>query len=227
MKNNIGIKTFVRLDQAMIDLLIPHVSVGYHVEKHWAFWVLTPHISEEVETWLSLQPEDSYTRVSYTSTFRQLLCDPKSSRIAIGISLSEVTGKQIHQLLSSRKPLSFVSTGLDLSDYIPTKNPLIYNEASQEFFYVSRNIGADATAVTPTPIPQFPTTPPTNPELAQKFIDSLAGHDFFYDYSDSLAVYKSGKAAEKRLKDEGVAMGISRTEVERLYTEKYKSYLKR
>lgn len=225
MNNNIRIKCFIRLDQTMMDLLLPKVIVGHHVEKHWMFWTISVReLTGEIGEWLKAQPNDSWARVSYTSMFEQLMLNEQGDRIAIGISLSDISPEQIRMLIDSRKAMSIITCSIDES-YSRTKNPHIYTDPLKNglttYMYVKKGLGLPETAKPIIPVYQVPQN------LVEKFMTSLEGHDFFYDYSDSLAVWKAGKAAEKRLKEEGVAMGIPREEVERLYTEKYKSYLKR
>lgn len=53
MKFLIDVKTFLRADNAMLDLLLPHVSCGYPVKGHWAVWLIpTNKVPEEIKTWL-------------------------------------------------------------------------------------------------------------------------------------------------------------------------------
>ena len=57
MKFLINVKTFLRADDAMMDLLLPHVSCGYPVKGHWAVWLIpTNKVPDEVKTWLQHQP---------------------------------------------------------------------------------------------------------------------------------------------------------------------------
>lgn len=225
MINNIRIKTFIRLDQQMIDLLLPKVTVGHHLEKHWMFWTIpVREVTGVLETWLKSQPEDSWARVSYADMFSQLMLDKNGDRIAIGISLSEITPEQIRTLIDSRKAMSFITCTID-ERFIATKNPYIFTDPRKDggisYMYVQNGIGL------PQPLPPFESSPLFAPsaELEKKFKDSLEGHDFWYDYSDSLSVWKAGEARTKELKDGGVAMGLSRSDVDRLYREKYKELM--
>lgn len=222
MENNIGIKTFVRVDQAMIDLLLPEVITGHQVEDHWGFWVFNAKtISPKIKEWLACQPSDSWAVVRFTSAYQRLIADPEGTRIAVGVSLSQVTPEQIRQMLDSRKPISIIEVETGLLRYTVTKNPNIYT-ADRDFFYVPRFVGQGL----PEPIKPSVSMRSSNTELEQKFKDSLNGHDFWYDYSDSLSVWRAGEARTKDLKDAGIAMGLSRSDVDRLYDEKYKELTK-
>lgn len=225
MNNNIRIKCFIRLDQTMMDLLLPKVIVGHHVEKHWMFWTIpVRELTGEVAQWLEAQPKDSWARVSYTNMFEQLMLNEQGDRIAIGISLSDISPEQIRMLIDSRKAMSIITCSIDES-YSRTKNPHIYTDPLKNgmttYMYVKKGTGLPETAKPIIPVYRAPQ------DLVEKFMASLEGHDFFYEYSDSLSVWKAGKADEQRLKAEGVAMGIPEDEVNRLYDKKYKELTKR
>ena len=64
-------------------------------------------------------------------------------------------------------------------------------------------------------------------KLEKKFLDSLIGHDFWTDYSDSPSVRRRGDAEMNRLKAEGIEMGLSKADVDRLYTQKANELSKR
>lgn len=229
MKNNIGIKAYIRLDQTMIDLFLPAKPVGYCADGHWQHWVFYNHnVNEEMWVWLNNHPE-SWTHIRLLGVDNQYVPDPKGAYVAIGISLSEITPTQIRTLLDSRSPFSLVSVSLDMPGYTPTKNPNIYTREGTDFLYVERGIGLepklplDLSTVGDVPSDHLFDLRATE----QKFKESLDGHDFWYDYSDSAAVWKAGEARAKELKQAGMDMGLSRATVDRLYLEKYNELMKR
>ena len=229
MKNNIGIKSYIRLDQAMIDLFLPAKPVGYYADGHWQHWVFYNHdVNEEIKVWLDAHPE-SWTHIRLLGVGNECVPDPKGAYVAIGISLSEITPKQIRTLLDSRSPFSLVSVSLDMPGYTPTKNPNIYTREDKDFLYVARGIGLEQEL--PLDLSTVGDVPSDHlfdlRAKEQEFKDSLDGHDFWYDYSDSASVWKAGEARTKDLKQAGMDMGLSRATVDRLYLEKYNELMKR
>lgn len=224
MKFLIDVKTFLRADNAMLDLLLPHVSCGYPVKGHWAVWLIpTNKVPDEVKTWLQHQPIDAYDTCRYIGFVDGLksceVTDPVyTTHLAIGVSLSALDREQIQRLIRGKGSLSIVEADVSLPGYDVTKNPNLFTQGTTGFLYTPR-YKSTQTAVTET-------ESESKLVLKQKFIDSLKGHDFFYEYSGSLSVYRAGKAHEEKLKLEGCAMGLSKPEVDRLYAQAYKARLK-
>lgn len=236
---DINIKAFIRLDQTMLDLLLPTVTVGKVAENHWVYWLVpNKNLTPELKEWLSAQPGDCHAKVSFTAHFTHLYKDENGYYTAIGISLSQVTPSQIRSILDTRKPLglittSFLQNNLEDGTLTPTVNEHIFLTKKGDYLYVKSDIGLPALpldlSVEPPASPSsspYPSSRP-DPELAAKFEDLLEGHDFFYEYSDSLSVYKAGKRHEEELKRAGVELGLSTKHVDELYKAKYQSLMKR
>ena len=225
MKFLINVKTFLRADDAMMDLLLPHVSCGYPVKGHWAVWLIpTNKVPDEVKTWLQHQPVDAYDTCRYIGFVDGLksceVNDPTyTTHLAIGVSLSTLDREQIQRLIRGKGSLSIVEADVSRPGFDVTKNPNLFTQGSTGFLYTSRYKSAQ-TAVTET-------ESESKLVLKQKFIDSLKGHDFWYDFSDSLSVYKAGKARAEDLKRAGRELGLTGAEVEQLYNQKYKELMKR
>ena len=225
MKFLINVKTFLRADDAMLDLLLPHVSGGYPVKGHWAVWLIpTNKVPEEIKTWLQHQPADAYDTCRYIGFIEGLKsCSVNEigyvTYLAIGVSLSALNREQIQRLIRTKGSLSVIEANVTLPGYDVTKNPNLFTQGSTGFLYTSR--------YQPMQRVITETVSDSNLDLEQKFLDSLEGHDFWYDYSDSLSVYKAGKARAEDLKRAGCEMGLTGAEVERLYNQKYKELMKR
>jgi hypothetical protein len=223
MKFLINVKTFLRADDAMLNLLLPHVSCGYPVKGHWAVWLIpTNKVPDEVKTWLQHQPVDVYDTCRYIGFVDGLksceVNDPTyTTHLAIGVSLSALDREQIQRLIRGKGSLSIVEADVSRPGFDVTKNPNLFTQGSTGFLYTSRY----KAELTLAPKEE------SSSDLAKKFLDSLEGHDFWYDYSDSLSVYKAGKARAEALKRAGCEMGLTGAEVERLYNQKYKELMKR
>lgn len=216
---NTSIKTYLRLDDMMMSTVLPAVSCGYHVQDHWLIWTIPTHqVTPEIKAWLAAQPDTAYAKVRFTGLFDGMVDDAVTgTHLAVGVSLSAASGEMLYTLYSGRQPMSMVQVR-DTSKLSPTKHPLLFTDAKRpEFLYYK----LEPKEFVP------PVTPQVNAELVQKFKESLKGHDFWYAYSDSASVYRNGEATTKRLKDAGVAMGLSREVVDLLYTEMYNELTKR
>ena len=229
MKFLLDIKTFLRADDEMLDLLLPQVTTGYHFKEHWAVWLIpTNVVSNEVKAWMEHQPADSFATCRYIGFVDGLkACNidetAYTTYLAIGVSLSMLTRDQIQRLIRSKGSLSIIEANIEIGDYTSTKNPNLFTQGSAGFMYTPRFKSltaalADAIA---------PLVDESKLALNQKFLDSLEGHDFWYDYSDSLSVYKAGKARAEDLKRAGRELGLTGAEVEQLYNQKYKELMKR
>lgn len=236
---DINIKSFIRLDQTMLDLLLPTVTIGMVVKNHWVYWLIpNKNLTLEHKEWLSAQPDDCHAKVSFFANLTHLCKDENGRYTAIGISLSQVTPSQIRQILDTRKGLglitsSFIQHNLEDGKFTPSVNEHIFLTKKGDYLYVKTGIGKPTLpldlSVEPPASPSsspYPSSRP-DPELAAKFEDLLKGHDFFYEYSDSLSVYKAGKRHEEELKSAGLALGLSRTHVDEIYNAKYQSLMKR
>lgn len=216
---NASIKTYLRLDDMMMSTVLPTVTCGYHVQGHWLIWTIPTHrVTSEIKAWLGAQPDTAYAMVRFVGLFDGIVDDGVTgTHLAVGVSLSTATDEMVHTLYSGRQPMSLVQVR-DTSKLSPTKHPLLFTDAKHpEFLYYK----LEPKEFVP------PVTPQVNSELVQKFKGSLKGHDFWYAYSDSNSVWKSGDADMKRLKDAGVEMGLTRTQVDTLYNEVYKELMKR
>ena len=218
MKFLLDIKTFLRADDAMLDLLLPHVTAGYHFKDHWAIWMIpTENVTDETKEWLSYQPAKSFDTCRYIGFIEGIKsCSVNEigyvTYLAIGVSLSALNREQIQRLIRTKGSLSVIEADVTLPGYDVTKNPNLFTQGSTGFLYTSRY----KAELTLAPKEE------SSSDLAKKFLDSLEGHDFWYDYSDSLSVYKAGKARAEALKRAGCEMGLTGDEVERLYNQKYK-----
>lgn len=223
MKYLLDIKTFIRADDAMLDLLLPQVTTGYHFKDHWAIWLIpTNKVTTEVKEWLGYQPANSYDTCRYIGFVDGLKsCNADETTyatyLAVGVSLSMLTRDQIQRLIRSKGSLSIVEANIEIGDYTSTKNPNLFTQGSAGFMYTPRFKS----------LPVAPVADESKLALNQKFLDSLEGHDFWYDYSDSLSVYKAGKARADDLKRAGRELGLTAVEVENLYNQKYKELMKR
>lgn len=222
----LDIKTFIRADDAMLDLLLPQVTTGYHFKEHWAVWLIPTNIvNNEVKAWMEHQPADSFATcryIGFVDGLKACSIDETSytTYLAIGVSLSMLTRDQIQRLIRSKGSLSIVEADVTLPGYDATKNPNLFTQGSKGFMYTSRRKVEYVKIEVPPP-------DESKLALAQKFLDSLEGHDFWYDYSDSLSVYKVGKARADDLKRAGRELGLTGAEVDRLYNQKYAELMKR
>lgn len=220
---DVGIKTFVRLDENVMDVLFSHVTLTQHVKDHWVYWMLpTEKVTPQIKDWLDLQGETAWATTKFIGFIDGIKrCEPTDgyTYLTIGISLSTVTEQQIAQMLSDRRSFGIVPCDLAYGDFNETKSPLLFTKGDANFLYAQRIVKPIEELIAHLrPVPK--------PELEKKFLDSLNGHDFWYDYSDSLSVWKRGDAEMKRLKAEGIEMGLSKSDVERLYIQKYKELTK-
>lgn len=216
---NTSIKTYLRLDDMMMSTVLPVVTCGYHVQDHWLIWTIpTNQVTPELKVWLDAQPDTAYAKVRFMGFLDGLVDDAVTgTHIAVGVSLSTASDEMLYMLYSCSQPMSMVHVR-DTSKLSPTKHPLLFTDAKRpEFLYYK----LEPQEYVP------PVTPQVNSELVQMFKDSLKDHDFWYAYSDSNSVWKSGEADMKRLKDAGVEMGLTRTQVDTLYNEVYKELMKR
>ena len=216
------IKTFIRLDTELLKMFGPLVNTTVVAKGHCIVATLkhTANDRADVLAWLAAQPNDCYAHVEVPTR--------GGSRIEIGFSLSKLEYGELVKMTNSRnfsiiQHSRSVYTGMKLT---PTGNPLLSTAEGSDYLYLIPHEDApieEVAAQLPVEIP--PETMAIVTKLSateQEFIDSLKGHDFFYAYSDSLSVFKAGKADEDRLIAAGVAMGLSETRVQHLYRAEYK-----
>lgn len=224
MKFDFNIKTFLRVDDSMLETLLPLVNLGYHYKDHWVVWMIAADkVTPEVEEWLRHQPDDAHDicrHIGFIDGIKSCPVDEVGyiTYLTIGVSLSAVDRDQIYRMKQHGR-LSIIEADTTRPGFDATKNPHLFTQASMGFVYTPRFA---------KPLADFVLVDKkVNPELEEKFLASLDGHDFYYDYSDSLSVWKRGEAATKRLKDAGIEMGLSKADVDRLYLLKCKELTKR
>lgn len=221
---DVGIKTFVRLDENVMDVLFPHVTLTKHVKDHWVYWMLpTEKVTPQIKDWLDHQGASAWTTTKFIGVdFLVQHNEPTDAYtyLTIGISLSGVTEQQVARMLNDRRSFSIVPCDLAFGDFNETKPPLLFTKGDANFLYAQRIV---------KPIEELIAhlRRPPNLELEKKFLDSLIGHDFWTDYSDSPSVRRRGDAEMNRLKAEGIEMGLSKADVDRLYTQKANELSKR
>ncbi len=221
---DVGIKTFVRLDENVMDVLFPHVTLTKHVKDHWVYWMLpTEKVTPQIKDWLDHQGASAWTTTKFIGVdFLVQHNEPTDAYtyLTIGISLSGVTEQQVARMLNDRRSFSIVPCDLAFGDFNETKSPLLFTKGDANFLYAQRIV---------KPIEELIAhlRRPPNLELEKKFLDSLIGHDFWTDYSDSPSVRRRGDAEMNRLKAEGIEMGLSKADVDRLYTQKANELSKR
>lgn len=225
MMYSVNIKTFLRADKDMLDVLLPHVSLGFHYKDHWMLWMIpTYKVTTDVGEWLKVQPSTSWETCKVIGVNAGVVTATPSDRytyLTIGVSLSMLDQEQIRRIHDTGDQFSLVEADVTFGNYLPTKNPSLFTLPGKDFLYIPRC----HKAAMPVEM-QVDESAIRHAEIEQKFIDSLVGHDFFYEYSDSLSVYRAGKAHEEKLKLEGCAMGLSKSDVDRLYAQAYKAHLK-
>ena len=221
---DVGIKTFVRLDENVMDVLFPHVTLTKHVKDHWVYWMLpTEKVTPQIKDWLDHQGASAWTTTKFIGVdFLVQHNEPTDAYtyLTIGISLSGVTEQQVARMLNDRRSFSIVPCDLAFGDFNETKSPLLFTKGDANFLYAQRIV---------KPIEELIAhlRRPPNLELEKKFLDSLIGHDFWTDYSDIPSVRRRGDAEMNRLKAEGIEMGLSKADVDRLYTQKANELSKR
>lgn len=216
--NKLNIQTFVRVDQDMVDKLLPRVHFALPYKEHWALWIIAIDCPcPDVFKWMSHQDASVYVPVDYCPDGTLSNGSPESRYIAIGVSYS-TCDLDLLKLLASRPSLSIKScAGFEyVENLVRTKNPLLRLSVSRKVYYFESGVTAlraDAKKHIHHRL---------SPKEAE-FINSLAGHDFFYEYSDALNVYRNGKRREEELKAAGVALGLRQDRVDELYALAYRS----
>lgn len=200
------IKTFLRVDDNLLNLLTPVLSHGVNLEGHYAVWMVPRYrIAPEVMEWLSVQPSNSTT-----------LCNWGIELIGIGISYSTLTAEQLAKYIwPNLSRLGIVEVNkIDMAQYSPTKNPYLWREMGKEFMYIERIITA------PPPVAVS-----ADDAASETFTQLLAGFDHWYSFSDSHRVYKRGEERRAELVAEGQRLGLTKDQIERIFTQERRKIL--
>lgn len=220
MKIDINVKTFLRLDEATINLLLPSVKLGYVVKEHWMVWLIpTSAMPVDVQQWLDHQEPDSHDHCIHKDMNRLGTVDDKdrnyNTYVGIGVSLSQVSHDQIRDI--QRGQGAFPLIPRDCVDGLkPTRNPRLYTDPNKpEFVYFKKQ-----------PVKEKPVVSKELPAEYHTFIDMLNGFDHWYSYSDSIAVYKNGEARRQELERKARDMGLTDAQVKLAFTESREARLK-
>lgn len=217
--STLGITTFLRINQEMVDILLPHlVAVIPYKELHCHWLFNIDNTNTKLIDWLMAQSGESIGIGSVNTTTLSLEEAANPKYAVVGISYSTLTTEMLTKIVSrTNSRMTDVHDFKYLNYAVKTRNPLLmWCRERKQYYYESQNPMYD----------KFKTKTSLS-ELEQKFISSLAGHDFFYEYSDSLNVYKAGKRREAELKEAGVKMGLTHNQVDVLYNAEYKRLAKR
>lgn len=219
MKIDINVKTFLRLDEATINLLLPSVKLGYVVKEHWMVWLIpTNAIPVDVQQWLDHQEPDSHAVCYYKGM--DWLCSPdvgnsKYTYVAIGVSLSQVSYEQIRDI--QRGPGVFpIVQRICVDGLKPTRNPRLYTDPNKSGFLYSQRQSVKPRPVASTALPA---------EYVE-FLELLVGFDHWYSYSDSAVVYRNGEARRRELEHKARVMGLTELQIKRAFTESREARLK-
>lgn len=215
INNTSNIKTFIRLDTQLLDLMLKHINTAVVVGDHWIIATLkyTATNAADVQAWLAAQPADCHgmTQPQYGR-----------DRIIVGFSLSKLGYDDLYRLAKTNtcKIMKHRTHQYNLKSYKPTANPFLLLNESETYFYMVKRHEPEVIQL-PVEIPED--IPSTNLLPVEKqFMDSLEGHDFWYSYSDSLSVYKAGEHRREILICNGVKLGLTQRRVVELYNLKYK-----
>lgn len=212
--STLGITTFLRIDQQIMDDVLPHlVAVIPHNELHCHWLFILKNLNTELGNWLMAQSDEAIGLGSINEETMELQNVANPKYVVVGISYSTLTADMLTKLaMRVNTRMTDVHAFKYLNYAVKTRNPLImWNRERKQYYYESEN-----------PVYAKFKTVSNLTELELQFVESLAGHDFFYEYSDSLTAYKAGKHREANLKAAGVAMGLSQNRVEILYNAEYK-----
>lgn len=217
--STLGINTFLRIDQQIMDDVLPHLVavIPYNeLHCHWLFSI--DNSNAKLANWLMAQSGEAIGLGSVNEETMELQDVANPKYVVVGISYSTLTVDMLTRLaMRVNTRMTDVDAFKYLSNAVKTRNPLImWNRERKQYYYESEN-----------PVYAKFKTVSNLTELELQFVESLTGHDFFYEYSDSLNVYKAGKQREAFLKENGVKMGLSQTRVEILYNAEYKRLVNR
>lgn len=215
INNTSNIKTFIRLDTQLLDLMLKHINTAVVVGDHWIIATLkyTATNAVDVQAWLATQPADCHG-VTQTKQCRD--------RIIVGFSLSKLGYDDLYRLAKTDtcKIMRHRTHQYNLKSFKPTANPYILLNESETYFYMVQRPEPEVTQL-PVEMPADISSTNLLP-VEKQFMDSLEGHDFWYSYSDSLSVYKAGEYRRQLLICDGVKLGLTQRRVVELYNLKYK-----
>ena len=203
-----SIRTYIRLNAELIELLKANIVTSIVIEGKWLQLGMRhdTYLDQRIMTWLEAQSPSAYYRGA-------------DDRIMIGVSLSQLDFSQLEYLGRSKiiRAISPINRNYANAVANPSQ-PLLAVVPNSGIFYLETKAFdkkmEELAAARKSP-DQLNAT-----ELA--FMESLNGHDFWYDYSDSISVYRAGEARTKDLLDAGVESGLTLARAKELYTKKYK-----
>ena len=208
-----SIRTYIRLNAELIELLKANIVTSIVIEGKWLQLGMChdTYLDQRIMTWLEAQSPSAYYRGA-------------DDRIMIGVSLSQLDFSQLEYLGRSKiiRVISPINRNYANAVANPSQ-PLLAVVPNSGIFYLETKAfdkKMEELAAARKSSDQLNAT-----ELA--FMESLNGHDFWTDYSDSPSVRRRGDAEMNRLKAEGIEMGLSKADVDRLYTQKANELSKR
>ena len=208
-----SIRTYIRLNAELIELLKANIVTSIVIEGKWLQLGMChdTYLDQRIMTWLEAQSPSAYYRGA-------------DDRIMIGVSLSQLDFSQLEYLGRSKiiRAISPINRNYANAVANPSQ-PLLAVVPNSGIFYLETKAfdkKMEELAAARKSSDQLNAT-----ELA--FMESLNGHDFWTDYSDSPSVRRRGDAEMNRLKAEGIEMGLSKADVDRLYTQKANELSKR
>ena len=208
-----SIRTYIRLNAELIELLKTNIVTSIVIEGKWLQLGMChdTYLDQRIMTWLEAQSPSAYYRGA-------------DDRIMIGVSLSQLDFSQLEYLGRSKiiRVISPINRNYANAVANPSQ-PLLAVVPNSGIFYLETKAfdkKMEELAAARKSSDQLNAT-----ELA--FMESLNGHDFWTDYSDSPSVRRRGDAEMNRLKAEGIEMGLSKADVDRLYTQKANELSKR
>lgn len=217
--SKLKISSFLRIDDTMLEVVLPHVQFSYPHNGHRAIWAIPITVnSPGLVAWLNAQDVDCYAGGVYLPMDDGTLvpASREATHIGLGVSYSKLTIDQIKRI-ANRPSMRITSTAefKYVAHAVKTDNPLLRMNPARRMYYYE----------THTPALKADARKHIHEKLAPKeaqFIESLHDHDFFYEYSDSINVYRNGKRHEEELKAAGVALGLTHERVNELYNLAYR-----
>lgn len=204
------INKFIRIDDVVKQLVYPHVNVAKTLDKRYLVVTLkcAANNDQQLIHWLKHQDKETYAI--------------EKNRIVIGLSISTLDEKELAEAVNVG--LVFLMPPLLERSAIAhaTNHNVFYFEKISQLFVRRTNVAKVSTPqeVDSCPVPNMNTD---TTELEKKFVESLTGHDFWYEYSDSSSVYHAGRNRHEALIQEGVNTGLTRKRCEELYSQTYQS----
>lgn len=217
--SKLKISSFLRVDDNMLEIVLPHVAFAYPHKGHRAIWAIPIDVkSPGLIAWLNAQDVDSFAGGFYIPMDNGTLIPAATTatHIGLGVSYSQLDINQIKRI-AVKSAMRIIDTAdfQYVEHAVATDNPLLRLNMARRMYYYETN----KTAIKPNARKHI------HSKLSRReaeFIDSLTGHDFFYEYSDSIEVYRSGKRHEEILKEAGIKMGLTHERVNELYKLAYR-----